>query len=126
MTNNQPNQNAKQQPGREHDKSHDQGASNQNKSGQHGGTTTQQSHSGSQIAHSNPSKSKDDEIRRQSAGNSAKGDDSRASRPDQDDDAPSGIADAARKGQSESVTKGEDDLGRGKQGGCGCGDDKPM
>lgn len=100
-----------------------------------GGTATQQQQSKSQGAQGGQSQSRDksrDEIgQKHSAGSATptKGNDSRASRENQDVDAPTGIGQAVRKGEAESATDGEDDLGHRSEddkGDC-CGrGSKPM
>lgn len=63
------------------------------------------------------------ETRHQNTRTPQKGGDSQAAHPVRDDDdSPTGIADAARKGQT--FSEGEDDPDLGNEN-CGCDDDKP-
>ena len=91
-----------------------------------GGTSTQQQQqSKSQSAQSGQSKSMKNDIG-QKHGTPTKGNDSRSGRDEseQDEDAPTGIGQAVRKGDAESIKHGEDDLGHRSD--KNKGDNKPM
>ncbi|MBX3390420.1 MAG: hypothetical protein KF691_13300 [Phycisphaeraceae bacterium] len=123
MTNNQPSQNAPHKPNDQPGREHEQPGSPPGKYPGGHSADPRQSQSKSRSAQPGQAEFTDDEIRRRSAGSTTKGSDART---DQDEDAPTGIADAARKGQAESVSEGDEaDLGRSEQGGC-CSDDETI